>query len=187
MALTPSSMLPLGVLAPDFSLPDTVSGRTLSLAQLCGVRATVLMFICNHCPYVKHVQRELVRLALDYTGQGVGFAAISSNDAMRYPEDAPEKMSQVARAFGYPFPYLYDESQAVARAYAAACTPDFFVFDDQLRCVYRGRLDDSTPGNGRPLSGADLRTALDAVLASLPVSADQQPSLGCNIKFRAPS
>lgn len=184
MALTPSTMLPLDTPAPDFRLPDTVSGQLLDLAQLRGPRASLIMFICNHCPYVKHVQGELVRLAADYQARGVGFVAISSNDAQAYPEDAPARMQQVAREQGYPFPYLYDESQDVARAYAAACTPDFYLFDAQLKCVYRGRLDDSTPGNGRPLTGADLRAALDAVLGGRPVNPEQQPSLGCNIKFR---
>ena len=181
---TPSAMLPLGTLAPDFTLPDTVSGRSLSLAQLRGAQATVVMFLCNHCPYVKHVQPELLRLAAEYQMRGVGFAGISSNDATRYPEDGPEEMAQLARQLGYAFPYLYDETQDVAKAYSAACTPDFYVFDTQLRCVYRGRLDDSTPGNGKPLSGADLRAALDAVLANRPVTNDQFPSYGCSIKFK---
>ena len=181
---TPSAMLPLGTQAPDFSLPDTVSGQLLNLERIRGTQATVVMFTCNHCPYVKHVQSEIVRLARDYQGRGVGFAAISSNDATRYPEDGPALMAQLARDLAYPFPYLYDESQDVARAYAAACTPDFYVFDAQLRCVYRGRLDDSTPGNGRPVSGADLRAALDSVLAGRAVSVAQLPSYGCSIKFR---
>jgi peroxiredoxin len=181
---TPSNMLPLGTLAPDFHLPDTVSGRTLSLAQVRGERATVVMFLCNHCPYVKHVQGELLRLAANYQPRGVGLVAISSNDVAKYPEDGPEEMAQLARQLGYSFPYLYDETQEVARAYDVACTPDFYVFDAQLRCVYRGRLDDSTPGNGKPLTGADLRAALDAVLASRPVASDRFPSYGCSIKFK---
>lgn len=184
MALTPSTMLALGTPAPDFHLPDTVTGQIYTLKRLRGTHATVVMFICNHCPYVKHVQPELLRLAADYQDRGVGFAAISSNDALRYPEDAPERMAQLARQLGYPFPYLYDETQDVARAYAAACTPDFYLFDTELKCVYRGRLDDATPGNGRPLTGADLRAALEAVLAGRPVDAPQHPSLGCNIKYR---
>ncbi len=184
MALTPSSMLPLGTRAPGFSLPDTVSGNTFSLEQLRGGRATLVMFICNHCPYVKHVNAELVRLALDYGVRGISFIAISANDAVNYPEDAPGPMKQAARSLGYPFPYLYDESQAVARAYRAACTPDFFLFDAELRCVYRGQLDDSRPGNGRPVSGADLRASFDALLANQPVNPDQKPSMGCNIKWR---
>lgn len=181
---TPSSMLPLGTFAPDFNLPDTVSGRNLDLAQVRGTQATVVMFICNHCPYVKHVQSEMVRLAGDYQPRGVGFAAISSNDVTRYPEDGPAQMAELAHQLGYPFAYLYDESQDVARAYSAACTPDFYVFDEELRCVYRGRLDDSTPGNGKPLSGADLRAALDGVLGKRVISGDQFPSYGCSIKFR---
>jgi len=181
---TPSAMLPLGTLAPDFKLPDTVSDRVLSLEQVRGAKATVVMFTCNHCPYVKHVEGEMVRLASDYQPRDVGFVAISSNDVTRYPEDGPAEMAEVARQQGYTFPYLYDESQEVARAYSAACTPDFYVFNEQLRCVYRGRLDDSTPGNKKPLSGADLRAALDAVLANEVVAADQFPSYGCSIKFR---
>jgi len=181
---TPSAMLPLGTLAPDFILPDTVSGRSLSLAQIRGTQATLLMFTCNHCPYVKHVQGELLRLACDYQPRGVGLAAISSNDVLRYPEDGPVEMARLARELGYPFPYLYDETQDVARAYRAACTPDFYVFDAQLRCVYRGRLDDSTPGNGKAVTGADLRAALEAVLSNQPVSGEQLPSYGCSIKFR---
>ncbi|SFF49377.1 AhpC/TSA family protein [Fontimonas thermophila] len=184
MALTASKMLPLGTRAPDFRLPDTVSGRTLALADLKSEIATVVMFICNHCPYVKHVNPELIRLARDYQKRGVAFIAISSNDAERYPEDGPEQMRRVAAQLGYPFPYLYDETQAVARAYQAACTPDLYVFNGQLELVYRGRLDGSTPGNGVPLTGADLRAALDAVLAGRPVDPDQKPSMGCNIKWR---
>lgn len=184
MALTPSSMLPLGTLAPGFSLPDTVSGNTLSLEQLRGRRATLVMFICNHCPYVRHVNAELVRLARDYAPRGISFVAISANDAAKYPDDAPERMQEAARTLGYPFPYLYDQTQAVARAYQAACTPDFFLFDAALRCVYRGQLDDSRPGNGQPVDGADLRAALDAVLANRAPNPEQKPSMGCNIKWR---
>ncbi|HZP12103.1 MAG TPA: thioredoxin family protein [Nevskiaceae bacterium] len=184
MALTPSSMLPLGTKAPAFSLPDTVTGTAVSLDAAKGNAATVVMFICNHCPYVKHVNAELVRVANDYRKRGVGFVAISSNDAKNYPEDAPEKMKENARANAYPFPYLYDESQAVAKSYQAACTPDFFVFDRAMHLVYRGRLDESTPGNGKPLTGADLRMALEALLNDKPVSPDQSPSMGCNIKWR---
>lgn len=184
MALTASSMLPLGTKVPAFSLPDTVSGRTLAFDDVKGAQATVVMFICNHCPYVKHVNPELVRLARDYGKRGVGFVAISSNDAQNYPEDAPEKMKQVAREMAYPFPYLYDESQAIAKRYQAACTPDFFVFDRRQHLIYRGRLDQSSPGNGKPLTGADLREALEAVLNEKPVNPDQNPSMGCNIKWR---
>lgn len=184
MALTPSNMLPLGTAAPDFKLPDTVSGKKLSLDDVATDRATVVMFICNHCPYVIHVNEELVRLANDYAPKGVGFVAISSNDVVNYPADSPEKMAEHAKRVGYPFPYLYDESQAVARAYDAACTPDFYVFDGERKLVYRGRLDDSRPNSGTPLSGRDLRAALDAVLAGQAVADVQYPSAGCNIKWK---
>ncbi len=184
MALTPSTMLPLGTPAPDFRLPDTVSDRTLSLSDLKSGTATVLMFICNHCPYVKHVNPELIRVAHDYQSKGVNFTAISSNDAAHYPDDAPARMKETAQRLGYPFPYLYDETQAVARAYQAACTPDFFVFDANLKLVYRGRLDGSTPGNEIPLTGQDLRAALEAVLAGRAASTDQKPSMGCGIKWK---
>jgi hypothetical protein len=143
------------------------------------------MFICNHCPFVKHVNEGLVQLAEDYMTKGVSFVAISSNDVQNYPEDSPEKMAMTARALGYPFPYLYDESQAVAKAYDAACTPDFYVFDEKLRCAYRGQLDDSRPKNGKPITGADIRAALDALLSGKTPSPDQKPSMGCNIKWKA--
>jgi peroxiredoxin len=184
MALTPSSMLPLGTRAPDFTLPDTAGGKPASLTALRGTRGTVVLFICNHCPYVKHVNAELVRLAHDYLPRDVGFVAISSNDAKNYPEDGPDRMREAARALGYPFPYLYDESQAVARAYQAACTPDFFLFDAALKLVYRGQLDGARPGNGLPSDGRDLRAALDALLAGRPPAGDQKPSMGCNIKWK---
>ncbi|HUS24984.1 MAG TPA: thioredoxin family protein [Candidatus Binatia bacterium] len=184
MALTPSNMLPLGTRAPDFTLPDTVSGRTLSLAEVKGTQGTVVMFICNHCPYVKHVNPELVRLAKEYQPRGTGFVAISSNDARSHPDDAPERMREAARALGYPFPYLHDESQQVARAYQAACTPDFYLFDAALQCVYRGQLDDSRPGQAAS-DGRDLRAALEALLAGRAPSPAQKPSVGCNIKWKA--
>ena len=184
MALTASSMLPLGTRTPAFALPDAVSGKTIRLDDVKGASATVVMFICNHCPYVKHVNPELVRLARDYGKRGVGFVAISSNDVKSHPQDAPEKMKQVAREQGYPFPYLYDETQAVAKSYQAECTPDFFVVDRNQHLIYRGRLDESSPGNGKPLTGADLREALEAVLNDKPVNRDQQPSMGCNIKWK---
>ena len=184
MALTASTMLPLGTAAPDFTLPDVVSGKPVGLRAAAAARATLLMFICNHCPYVKHVNPELVRLARGYEGRGVRFIAISSNDARAYPEDAPARMKDVAQVLGYGFPYLHDETQAVARAYQAACTPDFFLLDDKLTLAYRGRLDDSTPGNGVALSGRDLRAALDSVLAGSQPAQDQQPSMGCNIKWK---
>jgi len=184
MAQTLSTMLPLGTPAPNFTLPDTVSGRTISLPELKSNLATVVMFICNHCPYVKHAQQELVRVANDYQRRNISFIAISSNDIAAYPEDAPEKMREVATALAYPFPYLFDETQEVAKAYRAACTPDFFVFDWDLKCVYRGQLDDSRPGNDIPLTGRDLRAALDNILQGKPVNPDQRPSIGCNIKWK---
>jgi peroxiredoxin len=178
-------MTPLGAPAPDFTLPDTVSGRVVSLAGLRSDKATVIMFICNHCPFVKHVQHELARLAADYQPRGVAFTAISSNDAAGYPADAPDKMQALAAALGFTFPYLYDESQAVARAYQAACTPDIFIYDGDLRLAYRGQLDDSRPGNGLPVTGRDVRAALDALLAGRPVDPNQRPSIGCNIKWKS--
>lgn len=183
MAVTPSTMLALATAAPDFRLPDT-NGRTVSLSDFKDAPALLVMFICNHCPYVKHVRSELARLGRDYQARGVAVVGINSNDAERYPDDNPENMRAEARAAGYTFPYLYDETQAVARAYRAACTPDFFLFDRARRLVYRGQLDDSRPGNNRPVTGTDLRAALDAVLAGRPVSADQKPSAGCNIKWK---
>lgn len=184
MAATPSTMVPLGAPAPDFALPDAVSGRTLSLAELRSNKATVIMFICNHCPFVKHVQPELARLARDYGPKGVSFIAINANDIAAYPEDAPDQMKAVAEAMGYTFPYLFDETQEVARAYQAACTPDFFIYDGKLKLAYRGQLDDSRPGNGIPLTGRDVRRALDALLAGRPVDPNQRPSIGCNIKWK---
>lgn len=184
MALTPSNMLPLGTRAPDFILTDTVSGKQLSLQQLKSAIATVIMFICNHCPYVKHVQQALVTLAQDYQPKNIAFIAISSNDIKNYPDDAPEKMRETAQQFGYPFPYLYDDTQTIAKAYQAACTPDFFIFDHDLKCVYRGQLDESRPGNSIPVTGKDIRAALEAILAKEPVNPEQKPSIGCNIKFK---
>jgi len=184
MARTPSTMIPLGSKAPVFSLPDTVSGTTVSLDQLKSGKATVIMFICNHCPFVKHVNAELVRLANDYIPKGVAFIAISANDAVNYPEDSPEKMKQNANELGFTFPYLYDESQEVAKAYDAACTPDFFIYDKDLKLSYRGQLDDSRPGNGIPVTGKDMRAALDPLLSGKPVPEDQKPSIGCNIKWK---
>lgn len=185
MALTASTMLPLGTPAPSFTLTDTVSGMARTLQDVRGAQGTLVMFVCNHCPYVKHVNTELVRLARDYCARGVGMVAISSNDAQAYPQDGPERMREVALQLGYLFPYLYDPTQAVARRYAAACTPDFFLFDANLKLAYRGRLDDSTPGNGRPLTGADLRAAIDALLSGRAPAREQQPSMGCNIKWAA--
>jgi peroxiredoxin len=184
MAFTESTMLPLGTVAPDFSLPDTVSGDTISLAEVASEKATVIMFLCNHCPYVVHVNPEIVRLVRDYAALGVSFVGISSNDVEKYPQDGPEEMRRHALEQGYDFPYLYDATQAVARAYDAACTPDFYIFDGSKRLVYRGRLDGSRPNSDTPMTGADLRAALDAVLAGAPVSERQYPSGGCNIKWK---
>ena len=184
MAATPSTMMPLGTRAPDFSLPDTISGKTRSLSELKGKNATLVIFICNHCPYVLHINDELVRIAGKYQPKGVSIIAISSNDVVNYPQDSPELMKELAENVGYTFPYLYDESQDVARAYDAACTPDPFLFDANLKCVYRGQLDSSRPKNDIPVTGEDLRNALDALLAGEPVPAHQIPSIGCNIKWK---
>lgn len=184
MSLTPSNMLELGTEAPSFELPDTISRSVYSLNQLKGEKGTVVMFICNHCPYVKHVNDEIVRLANDYRILGFSFVAISSNDAKAYPQDHPEEMFKTARNLNYPFPYLYDETQEVAKAFDAACTPDFYVFDEALKLVYRGQLDDSRPKNGIPTSGRSIRETLDALLNNREVSKDQKPSMGCNIKWR---
>lgn len=184
MARTPSTMLPLGTSAPAFSLPN-VDGKTVSLGDLKNAPALLVMFICNHCPFVKHVADELAKLGRDYQAQGAAIVAISSNDVANHPDDSPAKMQEEARTRGYTFPYLYDESQAVAKAYHAACTPDFFLFDKQQKLVYRGQLDDSRPQSGLPVTGRDLRHALDAVLAGKPVNPEQRASLGCNIKWKA--
>ena len=184
MAVTPSTMIPLGSKAPAFTLPDTVSGKNLSLADLSAGKITMIMFICNHCPFVKHVNTGLVKLASDYIPKGVSFIAISSNDVVNFPEDAPEKMKITAKELGYPFPYLYDESQEAARAYDAACTPDFFIYDKDLKLAYRGQLDDSRPSNGISVTGRDMRAALDLLLAGKTISAEQRPSIGCNIKWK---
>jgi len=185
MALTPSTMLlELGTKAPDFSLPDVVSGRTISPGTFAGKQALLVMFICRHCPYVVHVKEELARLGRDYAGKDIGIVAISANDAAGYPDDAPGPLAAMAKELGFTFPFCYDESQDVAKAYTAACTPDFFLFDAGRMLVYRGQLDDSRPGNGKPVTGKDLRAAIDAVLAGKPVSPSQRPSLGCNIKWK---
>lgn len=186
MALTESRMLALGTEAPDFDLPDTVSGRRMRFGDVRGSRGTVVMFLCNHCPYVIHVNPELVRISDEYAEKGVGFVGISSNDAEKYPQDGPELMASHARECGYSFPYLYDETQAVARAYDAACTPDIYVFGADGRLYYRGRIDGSRPGNDVPLTGEDLRAALDSMLAGEPVPERQVPSAGCNIKWKQP-
>ncbi len=184
MALTPSTMLALGTQAPDFTLPDTMGDGDVSLQDIKAEKGTVVMFICNHCPYVKHVNDELVKLANDYQSQGVSFVAISSNDVNNYPEDSPEKMAEYGKSLGYPFPYLYDESQEVAKAYEAACTPDFYIFDGDLNLVYRGQLDGSRPGSDIPVTGTDMRQALDQLVSGQPIPEDQRPSVGCNIKWK---
>ncbi len=184
MALTPSTMLPLGTKAPDFQLPDVVSGKTISLNSFAGKKGLLVMFICRHCPFVKHVQGELAQIGKDYANTDVGIVAISTNDAANYPDDAPDKLKEMAQQLGFTFPFCYDESQEVAKAYTAACTPDFFLFDAEGQLVYRGQLDDSRPSNNQPVTGKDLRAALDAVLASQTVNSDQKPSIGCNIKWK---
>lgn len=185
MAATQSSMLPLGTIAPDFNLPDTVSGKQYALSELRGESGTLIMFICNHCPYVLHVKQELIAIARQYSALGIACIAISANDVANYPQDAPDKMRDMMAEWGNPFPaYLYDESQETAKAYQAACTPDFYLFDKHLACVYRGRLDGATPKNNVPVSGAELRTALENLLTGKPVSSEQIPSIGCNIKWK---
>jgi thiol-disulfide isomerase/thioredoxin len=183
MTLTYSHTMAIGTKAPTFQLPDAVSGKQLSLGELQSDQATVIMFICNHCPYVKHVEHELAELAKEYQIKGVAFVAISSNDVNDYPQDAPEQMKLRAAALGYSFPYLYDESQEIAKAYQAECTPEFYVFGPKGTCVYHGRFDESSPGKGE-VTGNDLRAALDAVLAGRPPLDPQYPSMGCNIKWK---
>ncbi|WP_194847262.1 thioredoxin family protein [Candidatus Neptunochlamydia vexilliferae] len=183
MVLTPSKMVPLGRSAPYFHLLDPRSGKKVSLEEIRSDIATVVMFICNHCPYVKHLQEMLIALARDYIPKGISFVAINSNDVTAYSEDGPEEMEKLAEKLDFPFPYLFDETQEVARAYQATCTPDFFVFDGKLKCAYRGQFDDSRPGNRNPVTGKDLAEALDCLLMGNPVTPDQQPSMGCNIKW----
>lgn len=185
MVKVSSAMLPLGTSAPQFSLPDVCTGKTIALHNPGSAIATVIMFICNHCPYVKHVNPELTRLAHEYLTQGVQFIAINANDVGSYPDDSPENMKRVAEEQHYPFPYLYDETQEVAKAYQATCTPDFFVFDKQMLLVYRGQLDDSRPGNHLPLNGSSIRSALNSMLHGQPITDMQKPSIGCNIKWKA--
>lgn len=184
MARTPSNMLALNTNAPSFSLPDTVSNRTYNLEDLKGKKATVIMFICNHCPFVIHVNPQLVKLANEYQQKGINFIAISSNDVENYPQDSPEKMKLHAKENNYPFPYLYDETQEIAKAYNAACTPDFYIFNQELKLVYRGQLDDSRPGNNISVTGNDIRKALNNILNNTPISWQQKPSIGCNIKWK---
>ncbi|MFT6370049.1 MAG: thiol-disulfide isomerase/thioredoxin [Maribacter sp.] len=184
MARTESKMLALGTAAPNFSLLDTLSGNTLDLKIMTGSNGTVIMFICNHCPFVIHVDLEISKIAKEYTNKGFGFIAISSNDVVNYPQDSPELMKIKAKEEDYTFPYLYDETQEVAKAYDASCTPDFYLFDNGLELVYRGQLDDSRPGNGLELTGRDLRKAMDGILAGSPLLNHQKPSIGCNIKWK---
>ena len=194
MALTESTMLELGTQAPDFSLTEVISGKTVSLKNFANKKALLVMFICQHCPYVQHVKEELARLGRDYAKRDIGIVALSSNDAKGYPDDAPDQLKAMEQKEGFAFPFCYDESQKVAKAYTAACTPDFFLFsagggsasggDETRRLVYRGQLDDSRPVNGKPVTGRDLRAAIEAVLGGRPVSVDQRPSAGCNIKWR---
>jgi peroxiredoxin len=184
MALTPSTMLPLGTTAPDFKLPDT-DGKIITLADFKNKSALLVIFMCNHCPYVVHLRGGLAQLARDYAPRGAGIVGINANDVKNYPADSPAKMRDEVKSAGYLFPYLYDETQAVAKAYRAACTPDFFLFDRGRRLVYRGQFDASRPGNGIPVTGQDIRAALDAVLAGQPVSGQQAASIGCNIKWKA--
>ena len=181
MSLTPSTMLPLGTLAPEFTLPDVVSGKSYTLQS---GKPTVVIFMCNHCPYVQHILPRLVEVAAEYQKKGVEFVAINSNNVTDYPEDSPEKMKHLAESKSISFPYLFDELQETAYQYQAACTPDFYLFDKNLRCVYRGRFDSSTPSNGEPLTGFDLITAMDNLLSNQPIDSDQHPSMGCNIKWK---
>jgi peroxiredoxin len=185
MARTPTVEMKLGYKAPDFSLLDVTSGKELTFSDVKGEKATLVMFICNHCPFVIHVMDELLRIGNDYKSKGVGFVAISSNDVSTHPDDSPEKMKASAEEKGFPFPYLYDETQEVAKRYIAACTPDFSVFDANDECVYRGQLDDSRPGNDKPVNGKDLRDVLDKLIEGKSIPTNQKPSLGCNIKWKA--
>ena len=184
MALTYSIPMPLGTPAPVFSLPDTISGKTIALDALPPAPATVIMFICNHCPYVKHLEKELVKVANSYQAKGVNLVAICANDIEQYPEDSPEKMQNHAITLGFNFPYLYDASQEVAKAYHAQCTPEFYIFDQNLQCRYHGRFDASSPGNTIPITGEDFIAALDAVLSGKPAPQPQEPSMGCNVKWK---
>jgi len=185
MSLTPSNMIPLGTVAPDFNLSEPVTNNFVSLESIRGEKGTIVMFLSNHCPYVKHVNDELVRVANDYHVTGFGFVAISSNDIENYPQDGPKFMRETARKENYRFPYLYDETQEIAKLYDAACTPDFYLFDAELKLVYRGQLDNSRPGNGIPTNGRDLREALDNILNNNSQRKDQKPSMGCNIKWKS--
>ncbi|MBD2214979.1 thioredoxin family protein [Nostoc linckia FACHB-104] len=184
MALTASTMLPLGTVAPDFQLPNVVSQEMISLASFADKKALLVMFICRHCPFVKHIQEQLALIGKNYFESDLGIVAISSNDVENYPDDAPDLLKTMAIELGFKFPFCYDETQEIAKAYTAACTPDFFVFDGERKLVYRGQLDDSRPSNGKPVTGADLRAAIEAVLAGKPIQDEQKPSIGCNIKWK---
>ncbi len=184
MALTTSTMLVLGTKAPDFQLPDVVSDQTISLDTFTDKKAMLVMFICRHCPFVQHVQQELARIGRDYVEQGIGIVAISANDATNYPDDAPIRLKEMAADLGFNFPFCYDETQTTAKAYRAACTPDFFLFDAERKLVYRGQLDDSRPSNEQPVNGSDLRAALNAILSDQPINLEQKSSVGCNIKWK---
>ena len=184
MARTPTTNIPLGFKAPPFNLPDVISNKEVELNNLITENGLVVMFICNHCPFVVHVIEQIVSLANDYLGNKIGFVAVSSNDIINYPDDSPDKMKEFAQKYKFPFPYLYDESQEVAKAHDAACTPDFSVFDQNLNCIYRGQLDDARPGNNEPNNGKDLRLVLDCLLQNKKLDFDQKPSLGCNIKWK---
>ena len=185
MSRTPSTMIPLGTKAAAFTLTNVVDGKTTSLDAIKGEKGTLVMFMCNHCPFVIHVNPEIVKLGKEYPQKGINLVAINSNDVSNYPEDSPEKMKEVALRLDYAFPYLYDETQEVAKAYEAACTPDFFLFDKDLKLVYRGQLDGARPGNEIPVTGKDLRAAMDHLLSGREITTDQRPSLGCNIKWKA--
>lgn len=184
MALTASTMLALGTRAPDFQLPDVVSNQIVSLDSFANKQGLLVMFICNHCPFVKHVKGELAKIGQDYSHTNLGIVAISANDAANYPDDDPNHLKEMVEQVGFNFPLCYDESQETAKAYTAACTPDFFLFDANQQLVYRGQLDDSRPGNNEPINGKDLRAAIDGVIASERVDAKQKPSIGCNIKWK---
>ncbi len=185
MSLTPSTMLDLGTTAPDFKLPEPATGKEASRDDFDGADAFLVIFICNHCPYVKHILQALADLIREYQPRGLAAVAISSNDVANYPDDSPDKMADLVKKLNFSFPYLYDDNQEVAKAYRAACTPDFYLFDRDMKLVYRGQFDDSRPGNEEPVNGKDLRAAIDAVLAGEPVPSDQKPSMGCNIKWKA--
>ncbi|MBD2448080.1 thioredoxin family protein [Nostoc sp. FACHB-152] len=185
MVLTASTMLSLRTQAPEFHLPEVVSGETISLSSFADKKALLVMFICRHCPFVKHIQTQLALLGKDYFNSDLGIVAISANDAKNYPDDAPDSLKVMARELDFKFPLCYDETQETAKTYTAACTPDFFLFDEERKLVYRGQLDDSRPSNGKPVTGADLRAAIDAVLAGKSITSEQKPSVGCNIKWKS--